>query len=818
VQLRPYQQNALDRIREAFRNKKNKVMVCSPTGSGKGVMLSSIINSAASKGTKVLFLVHRTEILFQVSDYMDHYAIPHGIIKAGEVYDPRHNVDLASVQTMVRRIKHKDFGHYDMVVVDEAHHSTAATYIEIIEKYAPKLLIGFSATPCRKSGMGLGALYNELIVVATMADLVDQGYLVPVRYFAPFEPDLKGIKITAGDYNEKQLSMAMMQGAITANIVEKWKQLGEGRQTVCFTTTVAHSVAVCERFRSEGIPAEHVDGATDSEERKEILRRYARGEFKILCNCAVFTEGVDIPSISCVIMARPTKSIVMYLQCVGRGMRLAEGKDDCIAAGTKILTQHGLIDIDKITLNHLVWDGVSFVPHKGAICKGVQNVITYAGLTATPDHRVKTEKGWRTLGECAAEQIPIVTTGFGGRPIRECENHFTRGEVEGQTMEPKAASVLSMRNVWARVLDSVVEPFRRKNQRLQSVQPACEIPEVAVREAQRGAAAVQKPKVRALRRLWGAWHRVQIRLSFRCLFVGEGQLGDSRTVPKHPDRQDRQQRPLRSWKHKVVNLFSEPFAYSQESDCPTLPQVQGTISRNQIRRFDTQNHAEPRHDICTDHRAVEPPVMQAQREVWDILDCGPRHCFTANGLLVHNCLLLDMAGVYWEHGPITEITNWTLNEKTKMVSAKNEKRKERNSRPITCLSCHNVYTGQLKCPRCGTIPVKERYGQDVEEIDAVLGEIVYKGGTGKDKTKKDRKPTMEEKQSWYSQLIQHGRNKGYRDGWAFHQYCEKFGVQPRGLDNTPKTITSTVQDWISYQNIKKAKDREKAQSMIGAHA
>jgi DNA repair protein RadD len=506
MQLRPYQQNALDRIREAFRNKKHKVMVCSPTGSGKGVMLSSIINSAAAKGSKVLFLVHRTEILFQVSDYMDHYAIRHGIIKAGEVYDPRHNVDLASVQTMVRRIKHKDFGHYDMVVVDEAHHSTAATYVEIIEKYAPKLLIGFTATPCRKSGMGLGAMYNELIIVETMANLVEQGYLVPVRYFAPFEPDLKGVKITAGDYNEKQLSMTMMQGAITANIVEKWKQLGEDRQTVCFTTTVAHSVAVCEKFRSEGIPAEHVDGATDPEERKEILRRYARGEFKILCNCAVFTEGVDIPSISCVIMARPTKSIVMYLQCVGRGMRLAEGKTDMI--------------------------------------------------------------------------------------------------------------------------------------------------------------------------------------------------------------------------------------------------------------------------------------------------------------------LLDMAGVYWEHGPITEITNWTLNEKTKMASEKNEKRKERNSRPITCLSCHSVYTGQLKCPRCGTIPVKERYGQDVEEIDAVLGEIVYKGGTGKEKSKKSKTFTMEEKQSWFSQLVQHGRNKGYKDGWAANQYREKFGVWPNSLSKTPKPITSTVQDWIMYQNIKRAK----AKTHVPTHA
>lgn len=510
MQLRPYQQNALDLIRQSFRDKKTNVLVCSPTGSGKGVMLSSVINSAAAKGSKVLFLVHRTEILYQVSDYMDHYEIRHGIIKAGEVHDPRHNVDLASVQTMIRRIEHKDFGSYDMIVVDEAHHSTAATYVEIIAKYAPKLLLGFTATPCRSSGMGLGTMYNQLIVVATMQDLVDQGFLVPIRYFAPFEPDLKGVKITAGDYNLKQLNMTMMQGAITANIVDKWKELAENRQTICFTTTVAHSVAVCEKFRAENVSAEHVDGCTDPEERKDILKRYSRGEFKILCNCAVFTEGVDIPSITCVLMARPTKSIVMYLQCVGRGMRLAEGKKDCI--------------------------------------------------------------------------------------------------------------------------------------------------------------------------------------------------------------------------------------------------------------------------------------------------------------------LLDMAGVYWEHGPITEITNWTLSGKTKAASAKNEERKERNSRPIHCLHCQHVYTGQLKCPHCGTIPMKERYGQDVEEIDAVLGEIVYKGSTGKEKGKKERPATMEEKQSWFSQLIQHGRYKGYKEGWASNQYREKFGVWPNKLDRTPKPVTSTVQDWLTHQNIKRSKAKNNSQQSAGMAA
>jgi len=502
-ELRPYQQGALNKIKRAFSEGKRKVMVCSPTGSGKGVMLSHIINSASAKGSKVLFLVHRREILNQVSDYMDHYNIPHGIIMAGDVYDPRHNVNLASIQTIVRRMEHKVFDPADIIVVDECHHAVAATYLKVIEAFQKKLLLGFTATPCRKTGMGLGTLFDELVEVTTIAELVREGFLAPVRYYAPFSPDLDGVKITAGDYNEKQLNMVMMQGQITKGIIENWQRYGEDRQTICFTATVAHSVAVCEMFQSVGITAEHIDGKTDIEERKAVIARYKRGEVRVLCNCAVFTEGVDIPAISCVIMARPTKSIVMYLQCVGRGMRIAEGKKDMI--------------------------------------------------------------------------------------------------------------------------------------------------------------------------------------------------------------------------------------------------------------------------------------------------------------------LLDHAGVYWEHGPVEEIGGWTLSEKVKMVNKKNEARKEKNSKPINCLKCGRVYTGQLKCPSCGTVPEVKRYGQDVEYIDGVLGEIVYKNGIGK-KTKKPEKKaaTHEEKQSFYSQLVQYANNKGYSPGWAAHKYREKFDVWPKNLSGDPAPITINVSNWIKSINIKAAKSREKA--------
>lgn len=328
-ELRPYQTAAIEKTRKAISDGFRSIMIQSPTGSGKGVILSHIINSANNKGKTVLFLVHRSEILFQVSDYMDKYEITHGIIKAGEEANYTHPVQLASFQTIHRRMERYS-DKFDIVVIDEAHHSTARTYLEVITAFKKNIILGFSATPTRKNGMGLGNLFDKLIQVATIQELTDMGYLAPVKYFAPVTIDLSGVKLQAGDYNEKQLEPVMLKNELIDGIVEYWFKYGEMRKTVVFATGVAHSVAIKEKFASAGIVAEHLDGNTPKDERAEVIRLFKKGDIQVIVNCQILTEGVDVPDISCVILARPTKSLPMFMQMLGRGMRTFKDKADCI--------------------------------------------------------------------------------------------------------------------------------------------------------------------------------------------------------------------------------------------------------------------------------------------------------------------------------------------------------------------------------------------------------------------------------------------------------------------------------------------------------
>lgn len=329
-ELRDYQNRALTEIKQAIVDGHHCIMVQSPTGSGKGVMLSHIIKLCHQRGSSVLFLVHRQEILFQISTYLNRHGIDHGIIKSGEQHEDWHPVQLASFQTILRRIKNPYIKSADVIIVDEAHHATAETYKRVIDHFKKKVVLGFSATPSRQSGQGLGNMFDKMISVATIKELTDLKYLAPVRVFAPVRPDLTGVKVTAGEYNTKQLESAMNKASLVGNIVGHYQKYGENRKAVVFATGVDHSIALRQQFLSEGITSAHLDGTTPKEEREDILNRFKSGSIQVIVNCMILTEGVDVPDIGCVILARPTKSLPMYLQMVGRGMRSIPGKTDCI--------------------------------------------------------------------------------------------------------------------------------------------------------------------------------------------------------------------------------------------------------------------------------------------------------------------------------------------------------------------------------------------------------------------------------------------------------------------------------------------------------
>ena len=347
-ELRPYQKRALDEIRRAIAEGHKAILLQAPTAAGKSVMFSEIIRSAHAKGKTVFFGVHRQEILYQVVKYMDKLGLPYGIIKAGHKHEDWHPIQLASLQTAYRRLGGPYVTEADIVIQDECHRATARTYLEVLKAHQKNILIGFSATPTRKGGKGLGTLFTKLIngkdYGASISELTEQGFLAPLRYVAPVVPNLKGVSTTGGDYNIGELESLMLDGKLIDDIVGNWLRYGEQRQTLVFATGVKHSIAIRDLFLGAGIVAEHVDGETPDEDRQAILGRFKAGEVRILCNCEIYTEGVDIPNASCMIMARPTKSLTLWMQACGRIMRICPGKVDALVIDhAGCVYEHGFI-------------------------------------------------------------------------------------------------------------------------------------------------------------------------------------------------------------------------------------------------------------------------------------------------------------------------------------------------------------------------------------------------------------------------------------------------------------------------------------------
>ena len=231
------------------------------------------------------------------------------------------------------------------ILVHNCHRSLSKTYRKLIERYPAAVLLGLTATPCRTDGKGLGNMYQDMVCAPSIAELTEQGYLVPVRYFAPTAPNLEGVQVRAGDYVEKQLAERMDKATLVGDVVEHWLKFGEDRQTVVFATNVRHSQHIAEKFQEAGVKAAHLDGETEKPEREHLLADLAQGRLRVLTNCEVLCEGWDSPTVSCCVLAKPTKSLGRYLQMAGRALRPAEGKSDCLLidhAGAVL--EHGFLD------------------------------------------------------------------------------------------------------------------------------------------------------------------------------------------------------------------------------------------------------------------------------------------------------------------------------------------------------------------------------------------------------------------------------------------------------------------------------------------
>jgi DNA repair protein RadD len=320
-ELRRYQLNAIGKIEDALARGVRRIMLMLPTGGGKTLIASSM----TARRRRVLFVVPRLELVGQTYEKFQEAGIYDvGIIQAYHpLTDSTRPIQICSQQTLARR----QIPPADLVFIDEAH-TLFNFYSDWFTRpeWKDVPFIGLSATPWTK---GLGRLYQEMIVAATTQDLIDQGHLSPFRVFAPCHPDLSGVHTIAGDYHEGELGHAMDKQPLVADIVETWLKHARGRPTLCFAVNRAHAEHIRTKFDEAGVRAGYIDCFTKEDERKQIREHFASGDLEVVCNVDVLTMGVDW-DVRCIILARPTKSEMRFVQAVGRGLRPAEGKDYCL--------------------------------------------------------------------------------------------------------------------------------------------------------------------------------------------------------------------------------------------------------------------------------------------------------------------------------------------------------------------------------------------------------------------------------------------------------------------------------------------------------
>ena len=369
IELHEHQKQLVADIREAYRLGFNAPLVVLPTGGGKTTIFAYITAAAAEKGSCIFLIAHRSELIKQISQTLGRFDVCHNIVAPAPIirqatlehfkefqrsYIDRHSkVFVASVQTIVRRmdaIKHIP----SLLVVDESHHLTDKTqWGKVVARYPDAKLLPVTATPIRLDGKGLGkhcgGFADTIVMGQSMKWLITNGYLCKYRIFCPPNNiDLKKIKTVMGDYKKDDMAEQVDKPTITGDAVKHYRKLADGKRAVVFCININHARHVCDEFNANGIIAEILEGKMESGERNDTIMRFRSGETKVMVTCEIVSEGFDLPAIECAILLRPTKSLSLYLQQVGRALRVLEGKDCAIILDhVGAVMRHGLPDSDR---------------------------------------------------------------------------------------------------------------------------------------------------------------------------------------------------------------------------------------------------------------------------------------------------------------------------------------------------------------------------------------------------------------------------------------------------------------------------------------
>lgn len=433
--LRPYQQDAIVQLRTAYAHGKRAPMYQLPTGGGKSLIFGTIANESAKKGTRVLILVHRRELLLQGSKTLRECGVPHGLVMSG-LPNSKMQVRIASKDTLIRRLPHTM--EPDLIICDEAHHLAGQnSWRRILDFYPRALVLGVTATPRRldKKGLGVtaGGVFDHLIIGPSVRELTDQGYLVPATVYAPPQVvDLNGIKHSMGDYDKKELSLRVDKPKVTGDAVAHYLRLAPGEKGIVFCVSVDHARHMAEAFSAAGVKAESIDGKMSDSLRDAIMGRFRSGETMMLTSCELVGEGLDVPDASVAVCLRPTESLTVCLQQWGRVLRPAKGKERAIildhvgAVGT-----HGLPDAER------VWslEGQRKKPKAPPVRRCIRCFACFSPRPKCPNcgYEFGQEPAPRTIGYAEGDLAPV--TGATYDEVRERMRNHQRENAACRTVD-----------------------------------------------------------------------------------------------------------------------------------------------------------------------------------------------------------------------------------------------------------------------------------------------------------------------------------------------------------------------------------------------
>jgi hypothetical protein len=778
IDLRDYQEKSVEDLREGFRGGHQSQILVAPTGSGKTVTASHLLGEALRKQSRAFFVCDRVALVDQTSTTLDRYGIQHGIMQADHWRArPWEHIQVVSAQTLARR-KIEDMPK--LLLWDECH-TLYQSVLNFVEGTDIRV-IGLTATPFTK---GMDKIFTNVVNSTTTNRLIEQGWLVPLKAYAAKEIDMTGAEVKFdGEWKDAEMEKRGIQ--IVGDVVEEWVQkssqyFGGPAKTIAFSATVAHGEELCRQFQARGFNFQQIsykDGNNDR--RRELIEEFRKADSEIvgLISCEALAKGFDVTDIKIGIGARPyRKSLSGHIQQLGRVMRSHPGKDFalwlCMAKGSRVLTDKGLVPIEKVSKSHKIWDGTNFVTHGGAVCNGIQKVITYQGLTATPGHLVHTAQGWRTFGECAEKQIAITQTGVGGAAIRISENNQPGHFVAREEMGKKTARYMRVRFLRQSINNFIKKFADWKNERMQIVQSArAGISNLVIRKGSSNEGAVQKSKRSQLQKLWGVWHRVSIRWSQIRDFMDNEKYWNTKKLQRFSFGSNKSVWSLRAGEYTLAYGKIKSTQQKRKSSYSKNAQISNGLSGNSICRQHLEAVNLVWNDRSRNYKEVSHALNETEGEVWDILDAGPNNRFTCEGLLVHNChsgnmmrFMEDTQEVF-ENG-ISELNSGALDAKLRKEKTPEEKKDSK------CHSCGFIHTQKI-CPACGAErPVRR---STVEERAGQLSELDMKM-KAKNDWQKDKKLVWKEICHIATDIK--GSDRFGAEKFALAQYRNLYGTWPK---------------------------------------